>query len=106
MAVTEYTYQINADSKKTYATQGTNFVLDSNIIDQEVQSTDLGMPPQSMQTKRTQPMKISKGVEGSGIGSQETVTPFTIRTENKGDSKIFGKEQGGLNSSQFSLSRT
>ena len=48
------------------------------------------MPPQSMQTKRTQPMKIDKGVDG--IGSQETVTPFTIRTENKGDSKIFGKE--------------
>ena len=37
-------------------------------------------------------MKIDKGVDGSGMGSQETVTPFTIRTENKGDSKIFGKE--------------
>ena len=51
-------------------------------------------------------MKISKGREESQVGSQDTVTPFTIRTENKGDSKIFGKEQGGLNSSQFSLSRT
>ena len=39
-------------------------------------------------------------------GSQETdKTPFTILTENKADSNIFGKE-GALNSSQFSLSRT